>query len=310
MPSAEAQGSPGGTERRNPRTLDIDLMPVEDILVAINHEDRFVPGAVAEQLPRIAALVSAAEERYQAGGSIHYFGAGTSGRLAVLDAAELVPTFSVNPARFRAHHAGGPAALTEAMEDVEDDRTLGEVDAAHVTAADVAIGLTASGTTPYVLGALAQANSVGAYTALVTCNAEAHAPAEVDLLVAVDTGPEVIAGSTRLKAGTAQKLILNLFSTALMIRLGHTYSNLMVDVSPLNGKLRGRVGQILEEATGRPAADCREALEAADGNVKVAIVSLKAGVSSSEARGALDASNGRVRRALELAGYSDSGDRA
>ncbi len=286
------------TELRNPSTVDLDLMSSAEILHAMNQEDATVAAAVSAALPQIARLVDEATHRYRAGGSIHYFGAGTSGRLAVLDAAELVPTFSVDPLRFRAHHAGGPTALTTAMEDVEDDEVSGRHDAGDVAGGDIALGLTASGSTPYVLAALSTAHDTGAFTALVTCNREITAPPCADLLILVDTGPEVLTGSTRLKAGTAQKLVLNMFSTALMVRLGHTYSNLMVDLSPSNGKLRSRLTQIVVEATDAPLEACRAALDAAGGDVRVAIVSLQGAGGIAAAREVLRTNGGDVRTAL------------
>jgi N-acetylmuramic acid 6-phosphate etherase len=285
------------TEARNPATEHLDELPTLRMLELLNDEDARVPGAVRAVLPQLAQLVDAAVRCYEAGGSIHYFGAGTSGRIAVLDAAELPPTFSTDPARVVAHHAGGAASLVAAVEGTEDDRSQGEADAAEVTDRDVAIGLTASGRTPYVLAALDVAARRGATTALVS-SAVDRRPSPGHLHLAVATGPEAIAGSTRLKAGTAQKLILNAFSTALMVRLGKTYSNLMVDVAPRNAKLRGRVLSILMEATGQPREVCADRLREADGNTKVAIVSLLAETSVDAAIRALEASAGRVHEAL------------
>jgi N-acetylmuramic acid 6-phosphate etherase len=284
------------TEARNPATEHVDELPTLRVLELLNDEDARVPGAVRAVLPQLAQLVDAAVRCYEAGGTIHYFGAGTSGRIAVLDAAELPPTFSTDPARVVAHHAGGAASLVAAVEGTEDDRSLGEADAAEVTDRDVAIGLAASGRTPYVLGALDVAARRGATTALVSSAVDRPSPGHLHLAVA--TGPEAIAGSTRLKAGTAQKLILNAFSTALMVRLGKTYSNLMVDVAPRNAKLRGRVLSILMEATGQTREVCADRLREADGSTKAALVSLLAETSVDAAVRALDASDGRVREAL------------
>ncbi len=296
------------TEGRNPRTLDIDTLPSLALLQLLNDEDARVAPAVRAALPQLAQAVDAAVERYEAGGVIHYFGAGTSGRIATLDAAELPPTFSADPARTVAHHAGGAFAISRAVEGVEDDPAVGRKAAAGLTAADVAVGIAASGRTPFVVGALAAAREVGAYTVLVSSAPQGPAVDLVDVHVFVDTGPEAIAGSTRLKAGTAQKLVLNGFSTALMIRLGKTYSNLMVDVTRHNAKLRGRVLVILEEATGATEDECRRALEAADGDTKTAIVSLLAGTDVSTARAALGATARRVREALAALGVaSDRG---
>lgn len=288
----------GSTELRNAATVDIDVVPTIEVLELLNDEDARVPGAVRAVLPQLAELVDAAVRSYESGGTIHYFGAGTSGRIAVLDAAELPPTFSTDPDRVVAHHAGGSLSFAAAVEGLEDDRTLGEAEADAVQAGDVVIGLAASGRTPYVIGALAVAAARGATTALVCSSVTPTPPDGLDLLLAVDTGPEAIAGSTRLKAGTAQKLVLNAFSTALMVRLGKTYSNLMVDVAPSNAKLRGRVLSILMEATGRPRDDCAGRLRDADGDTKVALVSLLTDAAVGEARRSLAAADGSVRRAL------------
>ena len=222
--------------------------------------------------------MDAAVERYRRGGTVRSSAPAPPAGWATLDAAELPPTFSADPLRTVAHHAGGAFAISQALENVEDDPAVGREAAVDVTAADVAIGLAASGRTPFVVGALQAARAAGAFTVLVSSAPHGPAAELVDVHVFVDTGPEAIAGSTRLKAGTAQKLVLNGFSTALMIRLGKTYSNLMVDVSHHNAKLRGRVLVILEEATGAPADDCARALAATDGEVKPAILCVLAGV--------------------------------
>ena len=286
------------TEARNPRTVDIDTLPSIGVLRLLNAEDRRIAAAVEGALPALAEAVDAAVERYDAGGTVHYFGAGTSGRIGILDAAEIPPTFSASRDRFVAHQAGGEAAAQQAIESAEDDVDLGRTGAVHVGAKDVAIGLTASGRTPYVLGALQAAKDAGAFTVLISSHPGGEIAELVDVHVFLDTGPEAIAGSTRLKAGTAQKLALNGFSTALMIRVGKTYSNLMVDVAPTNAKLRGRVIGILEEATGASEADCVAALEGADGDTKTAMVCLITGAGTEAAREALEAVGGRVRAAI------------
>ncbi|MFE6612679.1 N-acetylmuramic acid 6-phosphate etherase [Amycolatopsis sp. NPDC057786] len=288
------------TEQRNPRTTDIDLMSTMGILGAINAEDRRVPEAVAAVLPQVARAVDFAVEALRSGHRVHYFGAGTSGRLATLDAAELVPTFNVPSDWFIAHHAGGARALRQAVEDAEDDAKAGAAEVAEsVAPGDFVLGLTASGRTPYVLGALAAASRRGARTALVSGNPAAVTPPGVDVLIAVDTGPEAIAGSTRMKAGTAQKIILTAFSTATMIKLGRTYSNLMVSMRATNAKLRGRTIRILREATGMSMADCSDALTEADGDLKVALVHLLSGEDVASAAKALAANDGHVRKALD-----------
>ena len=291
------------TEERHPGTTSIDTHTSLDILRVLNAEDATVAGAVSEILPDLAHLVDRAVESLRAGGTVHYFGAGTSGRLAVLDAAELRPTFNAPAGLLVAHHAGGPAALLQAVENVEDDVDLGRSEADFLAAGDVAIGLTASGRTPFVAGALARAQELGAFTALITANPDAALAAHADILLAVRTGPEALTGSTRLKAGTAQKLVLNSFSTAVMIRLGRTWSNLMVDVVATNAKLRGRVLRILREATGADADQARHALDAADGELKPALLSMLAGVDAAAARAAIATHDGSVARALaSLAG--------
>lgn len=286
------------TEERNPRTIDIDLVPTIELLRMLNAEDRAVPDAVAAVLPGLARVVDEAAARIAAGGRMHYFGAGTSGRLAVMDAAELIPTFGLHPGLVVAHHAGGRAALEVPVENCEDDPDAGAADAAEVTGADLAVGLTASGRTPYVGGALRAARAAGAFTVLVSANPKAELESWADVHLAADTGPEAVAGSTRLKAGTAQKLILNALSTALMVVLGRTYSNLMVEMSASNAKLRGRLLTILTEASGETPQDCARALGAADGEVKTALVALLADVPPPRARAALAAAQGRVRSAV------------
>jgi N-acetylmuramic acid 6-phosphate etherase len=287
------------TELRNPGTTDIDQLSTVEILREINAEDASVPHAVAEVLPELARLVDYAVDALRTGHRVHYVGAGTSGRLAVLDAAELVPTFNIPADWFVPHHAGGAAALLAAVENAEDDELAGSVEMQrHARAGDVVVGLTASGRTPYVLGAVHAARRAGAWTGLVSANPGAAANAEVDVAIAVNTGPEVIAGSTRMKAGTAQKLVLTAFSTAVMVRFGRTYSNLMVSMRATNAKLRGRTLRILREATGAGAQDCAEALAAADGDLKVALVQLLSGVDTGRAATALVGAQGYVRGAL------------
>lgn len=286
------------TEGRNPRTLDVDTLPTMEVLRLINSEDATVPMTVAAVLPEIAELVELAVSSLRAGGRVHYFGAGTSGRLAVIDAAEIPPTFGTW-GRVVAHHAGGPGALSQAISDVEDDADLGARDAADVARGDIAIGIAASGRTPYVIGALRAAARAGAHTALISCNPHTPYGDEVDVHIGLATGPEVISGSTRMKAGTATKLVLNSFSTTLMIRLGRTYSNLMVSVNALNSKLRTRLVRILTEATGMDARTCENALAEAGGNTRVALVSLLGEVPAARATAALEESDGGVREALQ-----------
>jgi N-acetylmuramic acid 6-phosphate etherase len=273
-------------------------MSTLELLRALNREDARVATAVRQILPELAVAVDLAVERIRAGGTVHYFGAGTSGRLAVIDAAELMPTFNAPDGLFVAHHAGGAEALLKAVENVEDNADLGAREASVIGPKDVVVGITASGRTPYVAGALSVARAAGALTVLITANPRAELALAGVHLLAVDTGPEAIMGSTRLKAGTAQKLVLNGFSTAVMVRLGHTWSNLMVDMVATNAKLRGRVIRILCEASGADEADARNALELASGELKPALVSLLAGVGPDVAKGALEHHQGSVAEAL------------
>ncbi|MQA97809.1 MAG: N-acetylmuramic acid 6-phosphate etherase [Streptosporangiales bacterium] len=290
------------TERRNPRTVDIDRVSTTELLRMISAEDALVPVAVAGELHNVAHAVELAVTALRSGGRLHYFGAGSSGRIAAMDAAELPPTYGVPPELVVAHHAGGGATLDRAAEDVEDDEDLGRAEAAEVGPLDVAVGLAASGRTPYVLAALATARVAGARTVLISGNPGAPAGRLADVHIAVDTGPEVIAGSTRMKAGTAAKLVLNAFSTAVMVRLGRTYSNLMVGMHAGNSKLRGRGATILAEATGTDPESVAAVLERAEGDTRVALVSLLCGVDTEEAARAVVAAGGVVREAVRLIG--------
>jgi N-acetylmuramic acid 6-phosphate etherase len=286
------------TEGRNPRTRDIDRLSTVDVLNRIHAEDALVPAAVATALPALADVVDAAVLRFRTGGTIHYFGAGTSGRLAALDAAELPPTYSVNPLRFVAHQAGGTAAGQHAIEDAEDDRESGAAIAESLGRHDLAIGIAASGRTPFVEAALRAAHERGAYTALFSSNPDAPLAALVDRHVCAPTGPEAIAGSTRMKAGTAAKLLLNSFSTAMMVRLGKTYSNLMIDVAASNTKLRTRMVTILAEATGADLDSCAATLAASGNELRTALVSIIAGTPPEVSRATLAATNGDVAAAI------------
>lgn len=303
-PGGTERVSPGGrrvnspTETRNDRTRDIDVLPTLALLERLNDEDESVAAAVRLALPDLAVVVDAASKALQAGGRVHYFGGGTSGRLAVLDAAELGPTFGLQPGVVVAHIAGGETALVRAAEDAEDSEASGAADAAAVTAHDAAIGLSASGSAPYVAGALRHAREAGAFTALFTSNPQPPAGAHADVVVCADTGPEAVTGSTRLKAGTAQKLLLNSFSTALMVRDGRTFSNLMVRVAPVNAKLRARQVRLLGQASGAAEAECAAALAAAGGDVRVALVSLLAGAGTETSRAALEEAGGVARAAI------------
>jgi N-acetylmuramic acid 6-phosphate etherase len=287
------------TELRNPHSVDLDLLPTRQILGLINDADRIVAPAVAAALDPLAEAVELAVTALRGGHRIHYVGAGTSGRLGVLDAAELPPTYNAPADWFCAHIAGGPDAMRTAVEDAEDDADAGAAELAECSrAGDLVVGLAASGRTPYVLGALSAAAARGAHTVLIAGDPQAVGAAAVDVFIGVDTGPEVITGSTRMKAATAQKLLLNAFSTTIMVRLGRVYSNFMIDVVPTNAKLRGRMLNILVEATGSDEDSCRRTLDAADGDLRAALVALLAGREVGAARVALACHDGRVRDAV------------
>jgi N-acetylmuramic acid 6-phosphate etherase len=292
------------TEERNPRTADIDVVPTEQILRLLNAEDATVAGAVASVLPALAVVVDRVVERLRAGGRVHYFGAGTSGRIGVLDAAEVVPTFGLQAGIFVAHQAGGARAMRSAVEGVEDSEALGVRDSRDVTEADVVVGISASGRTPYVAGALRQAGYAGAVTVLVSCNAAAPLAALAQYRVLPDTGPEAIAGSTRLKAAVAQKMVLNALSTAAMVRLGRTYSNLMISLSGSNAKLRQRQLAILREVSGAGEEACRDELTRCDGDLRLALLCLMSGLEPKAAAGALADAGGSVREALAGLGFA------
>ena len=288
------------TEARDQSAADLDLQSTIELVRRMNAEDAGVPAAVARAESAIAAAVDAIAERLAAGGRLVYVGAGTSGRLALVDAAECESTFAVPPGRVVALIAGGPEAAATAQEEAEDDPVEGAaaVRDLGVGPADAVVALSASGRTPYVLRALEEARAAGATTVAIVSveGSELGTVAQHEIVVLV--GPELIAGSTRLKAATAQKLILNGLSTAAMIALGHTYSNLMVDLAPTNTKLRGRVLTILTEATGLPEDTCATALAEADGELKTALVCLLGAVTPDDARRALAAADGQVRAAL------------
>jgi N-acetylmuramic acid 6-phosphate etherase len=286
------------TEERNARTGTIDKLSTLDILRLINAEDATVASAVAEVLPQLATATDLAVAALNAGRRMHYFGAGTSGRIAMLDASELRPTFGIESDRVVAHMAGGVQALTDASEGAEDDEEAGAVAAAAVGDGDVALGVSASGRTPYIAGALRRARAGAAHTILVSGNPLAPLSRLADVHIGVNTGPEVITGSTRMKAGTAQKLVLNALSTAVMIRLGRTYSNFMIDMQVSNEKLRGRRVRMLSQATGADLDSCRAALARADDEPKVALVTLLSTATAAQARRALKEADGLVHRAL------------
>jgi N-acetylmuramic acid 6-phosphate etherase len=286
------------TEGSNPRTADIDRLDTLGVLERINDEDQLVAGVVRAALPDLARAVDVALARWERGGRIVLFGAGTSGRLAALDAAELGPTFGVPSERYTARLAGGSGAFARAVEGAEDDRLAGAAAARDLTESDVAFGIAASGRTPWVIGALCRARELGAATVGLACVAEPALAEFADVLLVVDTGPEAITGSTRMKAGTAQKLVLNAFSSALMIRLGKVYGNLMVDVQATNVKLRQRATRLVQQAASADVAAAELALAESNWEVKTAIAMLRRGLSVEEARRVLAEANGRLRRVL------------
>jgi N-acetylmuramic acid 6-phosphate etherase len=286
------------TEQRNPRSAGLDELDTLGVLRVLNTEDHAVIDAVAAALPQLAALVDIAAERMRRGGRVHYFGAGTSGRLGVLDASELLPTFNLEPGRVVGHIAGGQAALVNAVENAEDSEADGSAAGAELGTDDVAIGIAASGSTPYVRGALEAAGKVGAHTVLISNNPHAPVAEHAADHILLDTGPEVITGSTRLKAGTGQKLALNGFSTALMVALGRTWDNLMVSVVATNAKLRERTVRILMEVADLDDADARALLERCNGDLKTAIVVSFTEAAPEQASSALKSHDGSVRAAI------------
>lgn len=289
------------TEQRNPRSADIDRRPTLEILQIMNDEDATIAPAVREALPAIAQAVDAIEGRLRGGGRLIYVGAGTSGRLGVLDAVECVPTFSTPPELVQGLIAGGEAALTRAVEGAEDQPDAGRRDllALGLTAQDAVVGIAASGRTPYVIGALEAANATGAVTICVTCNQPAPLIDAAQIAIVALVGPEVIAGSTRLKAGTAQKLVLNMLSTATMIRLGKVYGNRMVDVQITNAKLADRARRIVSEVVGVDYDTAGVLVERAGGEVKTALVVGLLDVPPDEARALLAAAGGRLGEVID-----------
>lgn len=291
------------TERRNPASHRLDEMPVEAVLRLMNEEDRKVPEAVQKALPRIAEAVELLVEAWERGGRWIYVGAGTSGRIAALDAAECPPTFGVPSDRVLALLAGGQTAATQAVEGAEDDRPAAarDLEDLGLDPKDVVVGLAASGRTPYVVAAVRHASENGCATVGISNNPGSELGAVAGVGIELDTGPEILTGSTRLKAGTSEKLVLNMLSTAAFTRLGKVYENLMVDLRATNEKLKNRSLRIVMEATGFSEEEARKSLHAADGSVKVAVVMGEASVSANEARELLSVAGGKVRRALEAA---------
>ena len=290
------------TEARNPQTMELDSMTPLEIVTAMNREDARVPESIRPQLPNIARCVAWATEAIRSGGRLIYMGAGTSGRLGVLDAVECPPTFGVSPDVVVGLIAGGEGAFVKAVEGAEDSRELGKADleAIGLTPKDLVVGIAASGRTPYVLGGLAYANSLGCKTAAISCNPGSALGKEARLAIEVAPGPECLTGSTRLKAGTAQKLILNMISTATMVGCGKAYSNLMVDVMQTNEKLVVRAQNIVMEATGVSRDSAKEAIALAGGSCKLAVTMILADCTVEDAKERLERCGGSVRQAIAL----------
>ncbi len=288
------------TETRNPRTLELDTMGALEFLEVMNDEDAKVAGAVRQALPQIAQAVDVIAAAFRKGGRLIYIGAGTSGRLGVLDAVECPPTFGTEPEQVVGLIAGGERAFVRAVEGAEDSPTLAEEElrGLNLSADDVVVGIAASGRTPYVIGGLDFARSLGAPTVSVACNPSSAVSSHADVAIEVDNGPEVLTGSTRLKSGTSQKLILNMLSTASMVGVGKVYGNLMVDVKPTNEKLVERCQRIIAQATGCDAETAARVYDESGGHAKTAIVMVLADVGAAEARKRLEAADGFVRRAI------------
>ncbi|WP_314060701.1 N-acetylmuramic acid 6-phosphate etherase [uncultured Vagococcus sp.] len=289
------------TETRNMNTMNLDKMSVIEVLKTMNTEDKQVPVAIENALPEIESVVYQIVASFRKGGRLIYTGAGTSGRLGILDAAECVPTFGTEPEMVQGLIAGGMSAMTVAVEGAEDSRELGKADleAIGLTENDIVIGIAASGRTPYVIGGLLYATEVGATTATISCNKGAEISKYASFPIEVEVGPEILTGSTRLKSGTAQKLVLNMLSTVSMIGIGKVYKNLMVDVRPTNEKLVERAKRIIMEATDCSYELAEKTFVEADENVKVAIVMILTEATKAEAQEKLVSGNGFIRETLK-----------
>ena len=288
------------TEQRNPRTMGIDTAPLADVVQMLHEEDQIAVDAVTPEMPYVVQAVEIVERAFRDGGRLFYCGAGTSGRLGVLDAAECPPTFGTPPEQVQGLIAGGREAMFQAQEGAEDHESNGAaaIDEAGVTERDVVCGIAASRRTPYVVGAVARAREIGARTLFVTCNPRSQFTLDVDVAICPDVGPEPIMGSTRMKSGTATKLVLNMLSTATMIRLGKVYENMMVDLQMTNLKLVERSKRIVMTATGVGYDAASDALDAAGGHVKTALVMLLTGVDAEAARQRIRRGGGFVRHAI------------
>ncbi|EOV6247532.1 TPA: N-acetylmuramic acid 6-phosphate etherase [Vibrio parahaemolyticus] len=288
------------TESRNPASAEIDTLSTIEMLQVINEEDQKVALAVKAVLPQIAKTVDAITAAFANGGRLVYMGAGTSGRLGILDASECPPTYGTHPDMVIGLIAGGHQAILKAVENAEDDAKMGQDDlkALHLTKHDVVVGIAASGRTPYVLGGLEYAKSIGATTASIACNPECAMAKSADIAILPIVGAEVVTGSSRMKAGTAQKLVLNMLTTGAMIRSGKVFGNLMVDVEATNAKLIQRQTNIVVEATGASKEEAERALNACDRHCKTAILMILADLDAEQAKSRLDAHNGFIRAAL------------
>ncbi|MDI3310297.1 MAG: N-acetylmuramic acid 6-phosphate etherase [Thermoanaerobacterium sp.] len=289
------------TEGRNPDTVDIDRLSTEDMLKKINEEDKKVPIAVGKEIPNIAKAIDIAAEKLKKGGRLIYIGAGTSGRLGILDASECPPTFGVSPEMVQGIIAGGDTAIRKAVEGAEDNMELGKSDLIerNLSSNDIVVGIAASGRTPYVLGALHYAKEIGVTTIGISCNPNCEMKKLVDVMIAPVVGPEVIMGSTRMKAGTAQKLVLNMISTGVMIKIGKVYSNLMVDVQATNEKLIHRAKRIVKLATGADDVTIERILNETDYNVKLTILIILTSLEKPEAQKLLEKAEGYIEKALK-----------
>lgn len=289
------------SEGRNPETMDIDLLPSSEIVKRINQQDQQVPLAVEKVLPEIALAVDKITAAFKVGGRLIYMGAGTSGRLGVLDASECPPTFGVSDQMVIGLIAGGPEAILKAKEGAEDSLTLGVEDLQSINfdENDVVVGIAASGRTPYVIGALEYANDIGATTVALSCNPDSPIADIAQIAISPIVGPEALTGSTRLKSGTAQKLVLNMLTTASMIRLGKSYQNLMVDVKATNKKLVARAARIVMQATDCDKNEATATLEQTDYDVKLAILMILTGMDVAEAKSKLDKQDGFLRKAVQ-----------
>jgi N-acetylmuramic acid 6-phosphate etherase len=290
------------TEQTNPESRDLDDFSMAQLLQIMNAADAQVAAAVAQEIPRIAAAAEAIMTALESGGSLLYIGAGTSGRLGVLDAAECPPTFGVPPELVRGIMAGGERALAHAVEGVEDDPLAGvrDLEASGFGSEDVLVGISASGRTPYVLGAVGKAREIGSITCGISCVRDSELSRLVQFTIEPIPGPEILTGSTRLRAGTATKLVLNMISTAVMVKLGHVYGNLMVNVQPTNRKLEDRARRIIQAATGLAYDQAAELLDRAGRSVRAAIVMQKKRITREQAETLLARANGRIRGALEI----------